>query len=76
MLLDKITELEHDLLLAENALFLPFWKGVLCSLEGSVHLLGSGTGYSADQFISGWVIVVDPLVSLGFHKLAIDEQLD
>ena len=74
ILLDEITELKHDLLSRQDGLLLPNWEGILSGLDGSIHLVLSGTGYSAEDLICGWVIVVDPPVCLRLYKLPIDNQ--
>lgn len=76
MLLYELTELEHDLLPAENALVPPGREGFLGRLDCSIHFLLGGTGHSTEQLIGGRIVVVNPPVCLGLYKLAIDHQLD
>ena len=75
ILLDELSQLEHDILPSHDTPLLPGRESPFSSSYGSVHLLLRGTGYARDDLLGGRVVVVDPSISFRLDHLTIDEQL-
>jgi len=75
VLLQEILILEQDVLASQDRALLPGLEGLSAVVRGCAQLFWSGLGDTVDHLTSGWVMHVDPLLSLGFHKLSVDDKL-
>lgn len=70
---DQAHELEHDLLLGNNAGSAPGWEGLLGRLDGGTEFLIGALRHASNEVVGGRIVQVDPGGGLGSNKLVVQE---